>query len=524
MAQSKLAQSLTSLSNVKVTDNDIYANVVNKMDNPADLPTYKAGSDFKPYGSELMANPDLFNGYLSTLVKQYGVIFQKVALAQNPLSMFKKGIMPMGGNIESIVYDTVEAKQYNPFYRDAHGRTRSPFEQNLLNPVSDTYSETQDINMPVTIIDTVDTQYFQNLDQFHTYIWGKIASLVNGAVLDEFYHTKLTISKPIADNKMPTVNIKDGADISKRLAKMIKSTAKRMRYFNRDYNASGINQATLVDNIVVMVNVDRSVDLDMDYFGQLFNPENSRDFNVQYVEVDSFPSIWKYNKDHVVTEEDANMGWVDVRTNGNNYGHWYVGDTIKKGTLAKAGAPDATMVFDGSKLAAVVLDKDALQLWDMLPTTLSTTANQRGRYQNVFLNKKTLFAYIMGLNAMGIYISDAPDGKITFDDIEPDAPTAPQNIFATGSDLSVFNNVKVAVDSETSVNVPNLNSKYADLGIDTTKPLETLIPISNDTSIATVSDDGTNKLTITGVKAGSTKISVQNKAGSALFEFPVTVE
>ena len=402
MAESKLAENLSTVSGVGVSDQNIYDSVVSKMSDPQDLPTYKAGQDFAPYGQELAGNPDLFNGYLKSLVRQYGVIFQRVALAQNPLSMFKKGIMPYGANIESIVYDTMEAKQYNPFYRDSKGEQLSPYEQNLINPVANTYTTTQDISMPVTIIDTVDTQYFQNLQQFHTYVWGKIASLVNGAVLDEYYHTKLAVSVPLSANKIKSVNVDDDENVSKNLAKEIKRAAKKMRYFSRDYNGAGVNQATLVDHVVVMVNINRSVDLDMDYFGQLFNPENARDYDVQYVEVDRFPDVWRYSKDHVVTQDDADKGYVDVRGTGNNYGYYHIGDTIKKGTLAKANATDATQALNGDDLAAVVMDRDALQIWDQLPITLSTIANPRGRYNNVFLNKKSLFALIEGLNCLAI--------------------------------------------------------------------------------------------------------------------------
>lgn len=414
MASSKLAGAISDLSGKHVSDDEIYSLTTSKMEDPKDLPKYEAGQDFTHYGQELMTNPDLFNGYLNTLVRQFGVIFQKVSLAQNPLSMFKKGLMPFGGNLESIVYDTMEQKRFDPFFRDSKGEKQSPYEQNLNNPVSGVYSTTQDVTTPVTIIDTVDTQYFQNLAQFHTYVWGKIASLINGAVLDEYYHTKLTLSAPIADGHMPVVNIQEGTDATKKLAKAIKTMAKKMRYFSRDYNGEGVNQATLVQNLVVLVSVDRSVDLDMDYFGQLFNPENARDFNVQYVEIDQFPSIWRYTKDHVITQDDVDSGLIDVKTPSNPYGHYHVGDTVKQGTLARPGATDASLAFDGSKLAAVVMDRDALQVWDQLPTTLSAVSNPRGRYNNVFLNKKALFAYITGLNASGIYISDKADGKITF--------------------------------------------------------------------------------------------------------------
>lgn len=413
---SKMAAAISSESGVRVTDGDIYSNTVNHMDNPYDLQNYHVGNNFEDFAKEMASNPDVYNGYLKSLVRQFGVIFQKVALAQNPLTLFKKGVMPFGSNIETIVFDTMDQKEFDPNYRDSHGNPQSPFEQNYGRVINDNVTISQNISTPVTILDTVDTNYFQNLAQFHNFIWGKITANVNGAVNGEYYDTKLALSGPASTNRMPVFNIQDGADATKKLAKQIKTMAKKMRYFNRDLNGDSVNQATLVKDIVVMVNVDRSVDLDMDYFGQLFNPENARDFNVQYVEVDRFPSIWKYSKDHVITQDDANKGYVDVRSDSNPYGYWYVGDTIKKGTLAREGATDAVKVFDGDKLAAVVLDKDALQVWDQMPLTLSTVTNPRGRYNNVYLNKKTKFVFVPGLNAAGIYISDAADGKITFTD------------------------------------------------------------------------------------------------------------
>ncbi len=73
-----------------------------------------------------------------------------------------------------------------------------------------------------------------------------------------------------------------------------------------------------------------------------------------------------------------------------------------KGTLAKANATDATQSLNGDDLAAVVMDRDALQIWDNFATTLTTVPNPRGRYNNVFLNKMTTFALIEGLNCLAI--------------------------------------------------------------------------------------------------------------------------
>lgn len=405
--KSQLASALSKAGGADVHDGDIYNAVVDKMNNPGDLASYQVGQDFKPYGSELASNSNLVNDYLTTLVKQFGMIFQKVALAQNPLNYFKKGVIPFGGQIESILYDTIEQKAFNPNFRDEKGNERSPFEQNWGRVEGRTYQDVQDISTPVTIFDTIDTQYFMTLQQFHTFVWGKITALVNGAVLDEYRYTKLTLSKPIADQKMPVLYLGKNADI-KSLAKAIKKTAKKMRYFSRDMNSLGINQSTLSNDICVIINVDKSTDLDMDYFGTLFNPEVNKDYNVKYIEIDQFPSIWKYTKDHVVTQDDADKGFVDVRSAKNPYGRYSVGDTLKAGTLAKTGATDAAEILNGDNVDAVVLDRDALQVWDQLPTVLTTQNNARGRYTNVFLNKKTIFSYIMGLNALAIVEDDKP--------------------------------------------------------------------------------------------------------------------
>lgn len=419
MAKSALASKMSEKGNTNVTDADIYSSVVSGMQDPGDLGTYRAGLDFRPYGSELASNEDLLNGYMGSLVRQYGVIFQKVAMAQNPLNLFKRGIMPLNGKIESMVYDTVDPKIYNPFYKDSHGNPQSPFEQSFNDPIGRTYTEEQDISTPTTIIDSVDTEFFQNLDQFHSYLYNRILALVNGAIIDEFKLTKLTLSEPLADNVMPNYNIKrrsDPAETSKQIAKKILKTARMMRYFSRDFNGLGINQASVVDDIVVVMNLNYSVDIDMDYFGQLFNPENGQDFRVERKEIDNFPSVWRYTKDHVVTQEDIDKKYADGKI-GGSYGTWYVGDTIKAGALAKAGAPDAEQVLDGDNVAAVILDRDALQVWDKLPLRLSLVSNPRGRYQNVLLNKKTMFAYVEGLNALAITVSDNEDGKVKYPDV-----------------------------------------------------------------------------------------------------------
>ena len=83
-----------------------------------------------------------------------------------------------------------------------------------------------------------------------------------------------------------------------------------------------------------------------------------------------------------------------------------LGSVIKAGSLAEVGATDAKEVLNGDKVGAFILDKDALQLWDELETTLSGIANPKKRYNNLFINKKTAFVFVEALNSKAIMCKD----------------------------------------------------------------------------------------------------------------------
>lgn len=405
VANSTLANALNKASGANMDDVAIYNYIKNHM--PADtanlLPPYEAGQSFAPQGKVFTSNPRVFNDYLGTLAIQYGLIVQKVGLAQNPLRNFKRGIMPYGGKIETVVYDTIEPKIYRP---DLLTGEDDVFAQHFGRVLGDTYTQYQDIEATNTIVDTQDTMYFQNLSQFHTFIFGKAAQLVNGAILDEYFQTKLVLSKAVADGFITSDTAKDVKD----LAAKINYWSRKLRYFSRDNNVYGVNQATMVEDIVVLVSLKQSVNLDVDYFANVFNAEVTRNLNIKMIEVDEFPSVWEYTADHTVTQDDIDKGFVSKREHP-------VGDVIKKGELAQPKATGAELKLDGDKVGAIVLDRDALQLWDALPLTLSTVPNPKKRYSNLFINKKTALMFVQALNSKVIYVDPAT---------ELDVPSSPQ--------------------------------------------------------------------------------------------------
>lgn len=61
--------------------------------------------------------------------------------------------------------------------------------------------------------------------------------------------------------------------------------------------------------------------------------------------------------------------------------------------------------LDGSKVGAIVMDRDALQLWDVQKLILTQISNPRKRYTNVFANQKTQLMFCQSLNAKALMVN-----------------------------------------------------------------------------------------------------------------------
>lgn len=429
--QSEFVKAVKNASSkpINVTDEGIFnATVADMPKNSAnELPRYQAGDSFIPYGQTFQHNSRVFNDYLDTVAQKYALVFIKNALAQNPLTYFKRGEVPYGGKIESVVMNILAPKM---FRQDLVDGPESPYAINNGEVLGQTYTQTEDIEQSNTIADTQDTMFFQNLKQFNDFVFGKMAALVNGALLDEYFQTKLTLAKALADNQMKVTEATDIKD----LASKILLWTKKLRYFTNQANAVNFTQATRVEDIVVLVPLKYNVQLNTDYFANVFNAELVQETNVHYLEVDEFPDVWTYDKAHEVVQEDITGGFVDPREHP-------LGTTIPVGAVARPNATDATQKVDGDSIGAIILDRDALQLWDAMPLTLSTIQNPKKRYTNLFMNKKTYLMYVQALNAMCIKVKD---GATALDDTQTFTNSELLRLQATTTD----NAVKAVKDSK----------------------------------------------------------------------------
>lgn len=389
-ASSKLAKTINEATGSALSDESI-ARAVGRDIGDARLADYQAGDDFSVIGTDLNQNPAKVGAYLNSVATKYANVFIKSARATNPLFAFKRGAIPFGGLIETVVYDVIRPKVFRPDLLDGE---ENPFAQNFGRVVGHTYKKFMDLESRNTFLDTIDVVHFQNLTQYHNHILAKINQLINGIVLEEYNQTKMCLAKPLADGYINKTGVSHNI---KELQQKILYTTRRMRYFTSDYNKDGITQASKVDDIVVILPLATSLNLDVNFLANAFNPELFKNVRVRIVEVDSIPSVYEYKTDHEVTQDDITSGNVDPREHP-------VGSTIPQGSLGKEGATDVEMKLDGSKVGAIVMDRDALQLWDQRKLTLSQTSNPAKRYTNIFANQKTLLMFVQSLNSKALLV------------------------------------------------------------------------------------------------------------------------
>lgn len=392
MSTSKLAAAVNTATGKNFTDDQLFSNALRSMDSANNIPAYHAGDNFVPYGVEFTKNPQLLTDYMNTIAVKYALVFIKNVLANNPLYRFRRGELGAGGKLESVVFDTIQPKIYK--VGDGTGST-NPYKVNFGRVLGNTYVQTFDVVSSNTIVDTQDQMYFQNLAQFNDFVFGKITQVVNGIVLDEYTMTKTTLVKSLVDgmiNKDTANNIKD-------LQKKILYWARMFQYFNSNNNALGVNSATRVEDVEVIIPLKHSINLDVDYVSNVFNAELMKNTNFHMTEIDSFPTIWTYTQDHVVTTDDYDKGFLSPDDHP-------LGSTVAKGSLANPQATDAEIAIDGDKIGALVLDRDALQIWDALPLTLSAVGNPANRTTNIFGNQKSYMMFVQALNSHAIMYDD----------------------------------------------------------------------------------------------------------------------
>lgn len=235
-------------------------------------------------GTIIMDSPNLQNEFLNALVNRIGRVIVTSKLYDNPLKMFKKGILEFGETIEEIFVNIAK-----PFQYDTSTSEQTVFKREMPDVRSSFHIMNYQKYYKVTIQNEQLRQAFLSWDGITNLIAKITESMYTSANYDEFQVIKYLLAKHIINGTMHTETIPDNLALEKKVS-AIKAISNKFTFPRSDYNLAGVVNQTLKDNQYILVNADFEAEMSVEVLATAFNM-NKAEFIGHEVLVDGFGDI-----------------------------------------------------------------------------------------------------------------------------------------------------------------------------------------------------------------------------------------
>lgn len=227
-------------------------------------------------GAAIMSNRELENEFLSALVNKIAMQIVHNKIFKNPLAVLKKGSVPLGKNIEEIYTNPATGTVFDPSGADLLAR-------NLPDTKTIYHTRNRQGKYKVSVSKAQLLTAFRDYASLEKLLNTIVNSLYSGDNLEEFTLMKELFASAITGNKLKTIEVDalGTPEAAKSFVKAIKTVGQDMGYPSANYNAYyDINKATdakpvitwtPIENQVLILRNDVSVEIDVELFAKAFN-------------------------------------------------------------------------------------------------------------------------------------------------------------------------------------------------------------------------------------------------------------
>ena len=257
-------------------------------------------SSIRAIGNVLMDYPTLQNEFLSALVNRIGRVIVTSKIFNNPLVMFKKGVLEYGETLEEIFVDISNGYQYDP--ADAE---QTVFKREKPN-VHSAFHVMNFTKVYPTTVNQADLQNaFLSIDGVTDLITKIINAVYNGATYDEFQTMKYLLAINILNGRLygvsiPTIDETSVSDI----AVKIKEISNDFTFMKRKYNIANVVNYTEKNSQYLITSSEFDATMGVKVLANAFNM-NEVEFLGHRVLIDSFGDIDRERLDKLF-EDNAN--------------------------------------------------------------------------------------------------------------------------------------------------------------------------------------------------------------------------
>lgn len=235
----------------------------------------------------------MLNEFVNNLINRIGLTIIRNKSYNNPLSIFKKGSVPLGTDIQDIYENPAEAEQYE------YSNTAMAKLLTITDP--DTHVAYYRKNRQDLYTKTIAREGLQGAfvswEEFENYIAGITNSLYSGNYIDEFKYTKQLVDGAYDAGKViqKQVTLPTNEATSKAFLKEVRALYDNMTFPSTEYNAyskfSGakgtITTWTDSDRICLIVRADVMAEVDVEALASAFNIDKAN-FIGRVIKVDKF--------------------------------------------------------------------------------------------------------------------------------------------------------------------------------------------------------------------------------------------
>lgn len=235
----------------------------------------------------------MLNEFVNNLINRIGLTIIRNKSYNNPLSIFKKGSVPLGTDIQDIYENPAEAEQYE------YSNTAMAKLLTITDP--DTHVAYYRRNRQDLYTKTIAREGLQGAfvswEEFENYIAGITNSLYSGNYIDEFKYTKQLVDGAYDAGKViqKQVTLPTNETTSKAFLKEVRALYDNMTFPSTEYNAyskfSGakgtITTWTDSDRICLIIRADVMAEVDVEALASAFNIDKAN-FIGRVIKVDKF--------------------------------------------------------------------------------------------------------------------------------------------------------------------------------------------------------------------------------------------
>ena len=248
-------------------------------------------------GSAIMSYQVTENEFLSALVNKIAMTIVRNKTFNNPLSVLKKGGVPLGRNIEEIYTNPATGTTF-----DSTGAKL--LERSIPDTKAIYHSMNRQGQYKATVSKAQLIQAFTSYQALEKLLNSIVNSIYSGDNLDEFMLMKELFASAITGKKLKTVDVAkvSDADSAKAFVKAIKTVGQAMEFpsenfnsyydINKEQDAKPVVTWTPLDNQVLILRNDISVDVDVELLARAFNVSYT-DLKQRTLIVDGFGSATK---------------------------------------------------------------------------------------------------------------------------------------------------------------------------------------------------------------------------------------